>query len=151
MKHVIIVILLGAIAGAASHALWYSFRRPPAIETQAQVLAWLREDLQLTDEQFDRVKAIHERSGPELAAMSQRAARLRAELAAFEERRQTIGEIDFLAFARFVEQQREFDRHCLESTRELIAASASEMSSDQRARYLDRFDPTLRPPSGRLN
>lgn len=141
MKHVTLVLLLGALAGVASHFIWYSARKPPPLDNAANALAWLREDLGLTEEQYQRVRTIHERSGPQLAQLAQQAERMRAEFAAFEQRRQTVGEIDFLAFARFVEEQREFDRICFASTRDLIAASAREMSPGQRERYLDRFDP----------
>jgi hypothetical protein len=151
MKHVAIVLLVGVLAGMGAHLLWFSARRPAAVDTADHVLAWLQQDLQLTDEQFIRVKAIHERSGPQLQQLAQQAARMRAEFAEFERRRQTVGEIDFLAFARFVDARRTFDRLCAESTRQLIAATAGEMSPGQRERYLDRLDPALRATAGRLN
>lgn len=151
MKHVALVLLLGALAGALSHVLWYGFRRPLPVETDAGALAWLQQDLQLTPEQFARVQAIHERSSAQLQQLAAQAARMRAEFDAFERRRQTDGEIDFLAFARFVQDQRELDRLCTESTRRLVAATAGEMSPRQRERYLDRFDPSLRPATVGLN
>lgn len=151
MKHVALVVLFGLLAGLGAHVLWFSVRRPSAVDTTNSVLAWLQQDLRLTDDQFARVKAIHERSGPQLQELAREAARMRAEFAEFERRRQTVGEIDFLAFARFVDTQRTFDRICAESTRQLIAATAGEMSPDQRERYLDRLDPALRATAGRLN
>ena len=151
MKHVVLVLLIAALAGVASHALWYSVRRPATVDTTASALAWLQADLNLSDEQFERVKAIHERSGPQLQQLASRAARMRAEFLAFERRRQTDGQIDFLAFARFVEEQRAFGRLCVESTRRLIAATAGEMNPGQRERYLGRFDAALRADVGRLN
>lgn len=151
MKHVAIVLLLGALAGVLSHLVWFGLRRPPAADTPAHALAWLQEDLQLTEEQYARLRAIHETSRPQLRELAQQAARMRAEFDAFERRRRTDGEIDFLAFARFVEEQRTLDRVCTESTRRLIAAAADVMNPTQRARYLDRFAPASRSNVDRLN
>ena len=151
MRHVAIVILLGLLAGLVSHLAWFGFRRPVASDTPANALAWLQQDLALDDAQFARLKAIHESSGPQLQELAVAAARMRAEFAAFERRRQTDGEIDFLAFARYVEEQRTLDRVCSESTRRLIAAAAGVMTPAQRARYLDRFSPAMRSPTDRLN
>lgn len=151
MKHVVLVVLLGAVAGLISHVLWFSARRPAVIDSPESALAWLQQDLQLNPAQFARVKAVHESSGPQLQELAERAARLRAEFAAFERQRETAGEIDFLAFAQFVEQQRAFDRVCLESTRRVLTAAAEEMDAHQRERYLDRFGPLLRSRISGLN
>ena len=151
MKHVTLVLLLGILAGALAHVLWYTARRPAEVDTVGHALAWLQQDLQLTQEQFTRFQAIHERSSPQLRQLAHEATRMRAEFDAFERRRQTLGEIDFLAFARFVESQRRLDRLCAEPTRRLIAAAAEEMNPGQRERYLDRLDPALRARSDRYN
>jgi len=151
MKHVALVILLGVLAGVISHVVWFGYRRPASSDTPANALAWLRQDLQLSDEQFARLKSIHESSGPQLQELAVEAERMRAEFAAFERRRQTDGEIDFLAFARFVDEQRALDRVCSESTRRLIAAAMDVMTPTQRARYLDRFGPALRSSNAQIN
>lgn len=151
MKHVALVILLGLLAGVVSHLVWFGYRRPVSSDTPANALAWLRQDLQLTDEQFARLKTIHESSSPQLHELAAEAERMRAEFAAFERRRRTDGEIDFLAFARYVDEQRAFDRICSESTRRLIAAATDVMTPAQRARYLDRFGPALRSSNDRIN
>lgn len=151
MKHLALVLFLGAVAGAVAHTLWFSARRPVTTDPIGSALVWLQQDLQLTEEQFARVQAIHEQSGPQLQHLAREAARMRAEFNAFERRRETIGEIDFLAFARFVETQRHLDRLCAESTHRLIAAAADEMNPGQRERYLDRLDPALRARIDRLN
>jgi capsule polysaccharide export protein KpsE/RkpR len=151
MRHVALVMLLGILAGMLAHVLWFSARRPADVDSVGSALAWLQEDLQLTQEQFARVRAIHEQSSPQLQQLAHEAARMRREFDAFERRRQTVGEIDFLAFADFVASQRHFDRLCAESTRRLIAAAAEEMNPGQRSRYLDRLDPALRARSDRYN
>jgi hypothetical protein len=151
MKHVALVLLLGVLAGTIAHACWFAARRPPPTDLPDNALAWLQHDLNLSDAQFARVKAIHEQSGPHLQQLALEAARMRAEFAAFEQRRQKVGEIDFLAFARFVDARRTFDRLCAESTRQLIAAAAGEMSPGQRERYLDRLHPALRSPGQQFN
>lgn len=151
MKRTFVILLVGALAALAAHLGWYQLRRPSFGDDVDGVLAWLRADLNLTDEQFERVKAVHARSSPQLQQLAEQAARMRTELDAFENRRRTDDRIDFLAFARFVEQRRVFDRLCAESTRRLLAAAANEMTPGQRARYLQRFEPAVGPGTGGVN
>ncbi len=151
MKHVALVLLLGALAGLAAHLIWFQARRPTEVDTAAGALTWLREDLRLSEEQFARVKAIHEQSSPQFQQLAAEAARMRTELEVFERQRQTDGEIDFIAFAQFVQMRREFDRACAESTRQLIAATAREMTEGQRERYLEWLNPARRLTGERFN
>lgn len=143
MNRTILVSAIGLVAAVVAHLGWFEVRRPPADDGPAGVLAWLRHDLDLTDEQFARIKSLHERNGPQLQLLADQAGEMRAELETFESRRRNDGRVDFLAFAQFVEQRREFQRICEESTRRILTAAASEMTPGQRARYLERFEPTL--------
>lgn len=104
-------------------------------------IAWLQRELGLTDAQFDKIRALHAASGPRMRELAQEVARLRAELATFEDTRRTTERVDFLAFARVVEARDDIDRACLDSTRRLVEATASVMTPDQRARYLGFVNP----------
>lgn len=148
MKRTLLITLLGLLGGATSHYGWLALQQPragsSALDTQ---LAWIKTDLQLTPQQYFRIKAIHEQSSPHLMALASRVARMREEFAAFERQRTTVGEIDFLEFAHFVEERRRIDRDCLQSTRQLVDASADVMTPNQRERYLSLLPAAHRPHS----
>lgn len=110
-------------------------------EQRGEPLDWMKVELQLTEAQFERIKAIHERSSPHLVALAGQVTRLRDELAAFERERRTEGSIDFLAFARWADTQRSVDRECSASTRRLVLATADVMNEAQRIRYLGLLGP----------
>jgi hypothetical protein len=136
MTRALLVLLLGAVSAAGAHLAWFNLRRPCADDRLDCQLQWIRTELRLTDAQFARIQAIHRESSPRLLALAAQVVRMREEYAAFERERKTVGQIDFLEFARFVEQQRTIDRECLTSTRQLVAATAGVMSPEQRVRYL---------------
>lgn len=144
MKRTFSILLLGLAAGLVAHVGWFSFgapRRPADLGAQ---LAWMKSSLQLTDSQLDRIKALHEQSAPALLALATQVDGMRGELAAFERERQTAGRIDFLEFARFVEERRRLDRECVASTERLIAAAAEVMTPRQREQYLNLLSPALK-------
>lgn len=137
MKHTLWVLCLGLLGGIASHYGWLALEQPHSRKDGMEAqLAWIRKDLKLTPDQYARIKAIHEQSSPHLVALATRVAHMRDEFAAFERQRTTTGEIDFIEFARFVEERRRIDRECLSSTRQLVDASAGVMTPSQRQRYL---------------
>lgn len=148
MKRILLVTFLGVLCGTVGHfaclALQQPSQRSAGLDAQ---LAWIRNDLQLTPEQYARIKALHEQSSPHLMVLASRVARLREEFAAFERQRKTTGEIDFLEFAQFVDERRRIDRECLLSTRQLVDASADILTAPQRERYLTLLPATLRPGS----
>ncbi len=144
MKRTALILLLGLTAGGLTHAGWYWIQRPCSSNNLECQLEWMKTELKLTDEQFDRIKAIHEQSSPRLLALAAEVARMREEYDAFEHERTTSGQVDFLEFAHFVEQRRAVDRECLFSTRQLVADAANVMTQNQRARYLGLLGPVLR-------
>lgn len=144
MNRTLLVLLLGCVTGLAAHTGWLSYRRPAPAGTLEAQFAWMKSNLQLSDEQVTRLRALHAESAPRLLALAAQAAAMRDELAAFERTRTTTGRIDFLEFARFVEQRQAFDRACLDSTRALVAASAGVMTPAQREHYLTLVGPSLR-------
>ncbi|OHE79331.1 MAG: hypothetical protein A3G75_08725 [Verrucomicrobia bacterium RIFCSPLOWO2_12_FULL_64_8] len=149
MKRMLLVLLLGAATAVGSHLAWFQLRRPCAGDSLDCQLEWMKTELKLSDEQFVRLKAIHETSNPRLLALAGQVARLREEYAAFERERTTSGEVDFLEFARFVEQRRSIDRECLASTQQLVAAAAGVMTPEQREHYFGLLNPALRAENSR--
>ena len=135
MKRTLFVFLLGFAGGLLAHNAWFIAHRPDTSNGLDAQLAWMKSSLHLSDQQFDRIKALHAQSSPQLTALATQVARMRAEFAAFENERRATGEVDFLEFARFVEQRRAVDRECAESTRRLIVAAVSVMTQQQRDQY----------------
>ncbi len=144
MKRTALILLLGLAAGAVTHLGWFWAQRPCNGSNLECQLEWMKTELKLSNEQFARIKAIHEQSSPRLLALAAQVARMRLEYDAFENERTTSGQVDFLEFAHFVEQRRAVDRECLVSTRQLVADAANVMTQNQRARYLGLLGPVLR-------
>lgn len=146
MKRTLLVLMLGLTAGLAANLLWSARLHPVAsTDSLAAQLAWMKTNLGLNDAQLSRLQALHEQSTPHLLSLASQVAGMRTELEAFERERHTTGRIDFLEFARFVEQRRVLDRACLDSTRTLVAASAEVMTPPQREQYLSLVDAALNP------
>lgn len=143
MRHTLFVLGLGLFAAAGAHLAWFHLHRPCTGDQLQCQLSWMKSELKLTDEQFARIKAIHEASSPRLLALAVQVSRMREEYAAFERMRIATDRVDFVEFARFVEQRRAVDRECLDSTRRLVAATSDVMTPDQRKRYLGLLTPAL--------
>jgi Spy/CpxP family protein refolding chaperone len=138
-----LIILLGIAAGVLSHVGWFMSQRPCGANNLDCQLEWMKTELKLSDEQFARIKTIHEKSSPRLLALAAQVVRMRDEYDAFERERTTSGQVDFLEFAHFVEQRRAVDRECLTSTQQLVADATRVMTAQQRARYLGLLGPVL--------
>lgn len=145
MKRALCFCLLGLLAGVGVHVGYYRFslRTEPSPTTLDGELAWMQGELHLTDSQFRRIKQIHVASSAELLALADRVEQMQKELAAFENERRTADRVDFLEFARFVENRRSLDRACSDSTRRVILASADVMTPAQRQRYFGFLKSTL--------
>lgn len=135
-----LLVLLGLLCGALAHTGWYAWRRPAPVS--ADPVAWMRNELHLTDTQLAQIRTLHERSAPQLRELARRTEQMRAELESFEATRRRDGRVDFLAFARFVEDWRRVDQLCADTTRQLIAATAEQLDPEQRARYFARVHPS---------
>ena len=144
MKRVFIVLATGLACGVLAHVAWFAAHRPAGGADLESQLAWMQQTLQLTPEQFAHIRALHEQSSPRLLALATQVGRMRGEFAAFELERRTTGQVDFLDFARFVEQRRAVDRECADSTRRLILAASEVMNPQQRKTYLAFLDPALK-------
>lgn len=136
MKRTLTVLLLGLVVGVATHAVYFQLHRPAGLDSLDGQLVWIKSELHLTDAQFARIRELHEASSPRLRALAADVARMRSEFAAFENTRRTSDKVDFLEFAQFVETRRNINRQCLESTRQLVLATAGVMTPEQRSHYL---------------
>lgn len=145
MRRSVLIVLLGLVGGLAAHVGWFTLRRPSnSIDEQ---LAWMRAVLQLEPDQFAQFKAMHQEIGPHLLLLATELQQARSKSDAFERRRETTGEVDFVAFARLVEQRRALDRDRTATSRKLIDAAMNVMTPDQRQRYLALIAPALNPDS----
>jgi hypothetical protein len=136
MKRPILILLLGLAVGTATHLAYYQHREPLETDTLEGRLAWMRSELHLSNDQFARIKELHEASHLRLQAMAAQVALMQAEFAEFERTRRTTDRVDFIEFARFVENRRELNQRCVDSTRELVLAAAKLMNPEQRRHYM---------------
>ncbi|MBK9990647.1 MAG: hypothetical protein IPP19_07950 [Verrucomicrobia bacterium] len=121
---------------------------PHASDNLDALLTWMKNDLQLNDQQLARIKNVHQQRSPHLLALASQVAQMQQSLIQFENERASDGRVDFLEFARFVEQRRKLDLECNESTRRLIAESSDVMTPQQREQYLQLLDPALKTTGG---
>ena len=149
MKRLLLTLVLGLAAGVGSHLAYYRYHEPTATDTLEGQLAWIKTELKLTDAQFARIKELHQASHPRLRAMAEQVAQMQTEFGEFERTRRATDRVDFLEFARFVESRRTLNRECLDSTRQLVLASAEVMTRDQRQHYI-RLVSTAEPLVGSL-
>jgi hypothetical protein len=143
MKRTILIVSLGLLGACLAHLAWFQLRRPASFNPADGDLAWMKTELKLSNEQFAKIQGIHNECNPRILALAAQVSRMRGELMAFEEERRTQGQIDFLEFARFVENRRTVDKACLDSTRRLVMATAEVMTPQQRERYLGIVNPMI--------
>ena len=136
MKRPIVILVLGLIIGTGAHLAYYGHFQHISSDTLEGQLAWMKTELRLTESQFARIKELHQASHPRLREMAAQVAVMHAEFAEFERTRRTSDRVDFLEFARFVQNRRELSRECLDSTRQLVLASAEVMTPEQRQHYI---------------
>ena len=143
MKRTLLALTLGLVLGLGAHLAWFGVRQPAPVNDFESQLAWMQRDLQLDDAQLARIRVLHEQARPRLLALAREVERMRREFAAFEETRLTAGQVDYVKFSRIVVQQRMLDHECLDSARQLIAATAETMTSAQREQYLTLLIPAF--------
>ena len=136
MSRTALIVLLGVLVGGGVHLAYYQVHRPSGLDSLDGQLAWIRDELKLSREQYAQIRELHEASSPRLRALAAEVARMQEEFTAFERSRRTADRVDFLEFAKFVETRREINRQCVESTRRLVLATARVMTPQQRTQYL---------------
>ena len=149
MTRTLLILLVGLAGGLSAHFGWLSLAGGPrqTADLGAQ-LRWMQASLQLDDAQLARIRALHEQSAPRLLALAEQVEGMREELAVFERERRMEGRIDFLEFARFVDERRRLDRECVLSTERLVADAAQVMTPRQREQYLSLLEPALKTLRG---
>ena len=70
MKRVLTVLVLGAIGGIGAHLWYFQSHRPCTDPTLACELAWIRDELDLTQSQYATLQDLHQMSGPRLEALA---------------------------------------------------------------------------------
>jgi hypothetical protein len=135
MRRGALVLFLGIVVGVATHIVYFHIHRPFDANTLDGQLAWMKTELQLSDSQFERIRELHQESSPRLRALAAQVAQMQAEFTAFEDTRMRSDKVDFVEFAQFVQVRRTINQECLESTRRLVLAAASEMNPMQREHY----------------
>lgn len=143
MKRFILILVLGVLSGVGAHQAWFLARKPVPTDTLEQQLQWMRVRLHLDADQYARIKALHEQFQPRLDELGREVAQARTTSEAFEQRRRDLGQVDFLAYAQFIQHRRTVGRQASESTRALVDAALSVMTPDQRQRYLEMVTPVL--------
>jgi hypothetical protein len=136
MNRSFFILLLGLVVGVGTHTVYFHLKQPTHFDSLDGQLAWIKDELQLSDAQFVQIKELHVASSPRLRALATQVARMQEEFVAFENTRRSSDQVDFIEFAQFVETRRNINRECLESTRRLVLATAEVMTPEQRAHYL---------------
>lgn len=148
MKRTLTVLLLGLAGGLLAHLTWFAATEPKPPTGLVAQLDWIKVNLHLTEAQLQQIRAVHEQSAPRLLALAAQVEGLQERLATYEKARQTQGRIDFLEFARFVEQGRRLDDECVRSTEQFVAATMAVMTPQQQRQYRTLIDPALRTLRG---
>ncbi len=135
MKRFLLVVLLGFVAGASTHIGFYAFRRPTVENRLARDLAWMQTEFRLDQQQYDRIRALHNRTGPELERLFSVLRATREELLRLEDLRRTSDKVDFVAYHQAKAENRKARRQCRTLTLDLVYSVAETMSPEQRERY----------------
>jgi len=135
MNRTLLVGLLGLAVGVGTHSIYFQMHRLPGADSIDGQLVWMKNELHLSDTQYERIRQLHQASSPRLRALAAEVARMQTEFAAFENTRRVSDRVDFIEFAQFVETRRNINRECAESTRQLVQASADVMTPEQREHY----------------
>jgi len=154
VKRFLLVVLIGFAAGALAHIGFYAFRRPTVENRLAKNLAWMQAEFQLDDQQYSRIRALHDRTGPELERLFTVLRTTHEELLRLEEMRRTADKVDFLAYHQAKAANRNARSQCRSLTLDLVYAVAEVMNPAQRTRYfslvgngVELSNPAGLPPS----
>jgi hypothetical protein len=119
---------------------------PSGFDSMDRELVWMRDELNLSPVQYARIRELHETLNTELVALEKERLRVRQETAALEEERRTEGQVDFLVFAGLVKIRQDIDLQSFHSMQQLVSATATIMTPEQRRRYLDYVQPAISTP-----
>lgn len=149
MRRVLAILCVGVLAGVLTHVAYFQWQRPVRSDAGTTDLAWMRDELNLTDAQFTRIVSLHQESSKQLRGLAVQILAMQEEMKAFEETRRMYDRVDFVEFARFVDNYRRISQTAEDSTRGLVLATADVMTPQQRAHYLELVQPLV-PPRDRF-
>ncbi len=135
MKRFLLIVMLGFVAGSMAHIGFYAFRRPTVESRLTRELAWMQSVFDLNNTQYSSIRALHQRTGPELERLFTVLRTTHEELNRLEEVRRTADKVDFLAFHQAKEANRKARLQCRTLTLDLVYAVAEVMNPEQRVRY----------------
>lgn len=142
MKKALLIVLLALAAGFLSFQVSRGgrpFHAKDVLLDEMPELAWLRRDLKLTDAQFDRVAALHERYRPECVEMCDRIGAARGRVDDLLRRSKSVT-------PELESAMREFARvraDCRLAMLRHVYETAAELDEKQAARYLEALLPHL--------
>ncbi len=132
------VVAGGLAAGFVAHLSYFQAYTPECPPSALECeMEWLRDELDLSDEQYARIARVHNESSQEISVLSKRVRELELLLAELEAERVREGYVDFLEIRTYMEAKRKLDEACEKSTSDLIASVGSLMDVEQRKRYLN--------------
>lgn len=143
MNRPILLLLLGLAAGVGAHLGYLNWRSENVLPPVGEELEWMRAELKLTDSQYARIASLHDMDRPRVRSLAGRIAAMQKQMDAFESERRTEGQVDFVAFAQFVENFRQVGLECERSTRQLVHDTASVLDPRQREMYLELVEPLV--------
>lgn len=143
MNRTVLLVILGLAAGVGAHFGYLSWRSEKIIPPAGEELDWMRAELKLTDSQYARIASLHDMDRPRVRSLAGRISAMQKQMDAFEAERRTEGQVDFVAFAQFVENFRQVSLECERSTRQLVHDTASVLDPRQRELYLDLVEPLV--------
>jgi len=135
VKRFLLVVLIGFAAGALAHIGFYAFRRPTVENRLARDLAWMQTEFHLDDRQYGSIRALHNRTGPELERLFAVLRTTHEELLRLDEMRRTADKVDFIAYHQAKVANRKARSQCRTLTLDLVYAVAEVMTPEQRTRY----------------
>lgn len=130
------VVAGGLFLGLLAHIGWYNYKVAQPEREFAANLEWMRETLELTPGQVERIQSLHVVYGPSFQLLVNKLSENRKEAAKLEEARQKDDAVDFLLFFTILEQQREIESHARRTRREFVGAVAQELKPEQKERFL---------------
>lgn len=131
------VLIVGVASGVGVHMSYFEAYAPVCSTAESGVceMEWLRGELDLSQEQYDRIISLHTERESQIRALSRKVRDLELTLAELEAERVTEGYVDYLEMRKYVEAKRKLDEACVKSTNELIASVGDVMNVEQRKRY----------------
>jgi hypothetical protein len=136
MNRSLLVLVSGLLLGVIVHLAYFETRKPGDVESIEGHLAWMRDQLRLSESQYAAILALHERTSPRLRELASHLERVRAEEAQFEKVRVSGDQVDLLAFGELVDERREVGRESRASSAELVGRLSGILTPDQRRRFV---------------